>query len=62
MTEFNYQDMFPLGEDTTDYRLITTDGIQTATFNGRDITVIRPEALSALTEAAFRDVSHLYRT
>jgi fumarate hydratase class I len=62
MTAFNYQDMFPLGEDTTDYRLITTDGIQTATFNGRDITVIRPEALSALTEAAFRDVSHLYRT
>ena len=62
MTEFNYQEMFPLGEDTTEYRLITTDGIQTATFNGRDITVIKPEALSALTEAAFRDVSHLYRT
>lgn len=62
MTEFNYQEMFPLGEDTTDYRLITTDGVQTATFNGRDITVIQPEALSALTEAAFRDVSHLYRT
>ena len=62
MTEFNYQDMFPLGEDTTDYRLLTTDGIQAATFNGQEITVVQPEALSALTEAAFRDVSHLYRT
>jgi fumarate hydratase, class I len=62
MTEFNHQDMFPLGEDTTAYRLITTDGIATETFGGREITVIQPEALTALTETAFRDVSHLYRT
>ena len=62
MTEFNHQEMFPLGEDTTAYRLITEDGIATATFNDREITVIQPEAITALTEAAFRDVSHLYRT
>ena len=42
MTEFNHQEMFPLGEDTTAYRLITEDGIATATFNGREITVIQP--------------------
>lgn len=62
MTAFSHQEMFPLGEDTTAYRLITTDGIATETFNGREITVIQPEALTTLTEAAFRDVSHLYRT
>ena len=62
MAEFNYQEMFPLGEDTTDYRLITTDGVRTEAFNGKDITVVAAEALTALAEAAFRDVSHLYRT
>ena len=62
MTAFSHQEMFPLGEDTTAYRLITTDGIATETFHGREITVIQPDALTTLTEAAFRDVSHLYRT
>ena len=62
MTEFSYQDMFPLGKDDTEYRLITQDGITQASFEGRDMTIIQPEALTALTEEAFRDVSHLYRT
>ena len=62
MTEFSYQDMFPLGKDDTEYRLITRDGITKGTFEGRDMTIIQPEALTALTEEAFRDVSHLYRT
>ena len=62
MAEFNYQEMFPLGADTTDYKLISTDGIRTATFNDREITIVAAEALAALSEAAFRDVSHLYRT
>jgi fumarate hydratase class I len=62
MTDFNYQEMFPLGEDDTAYRLISREGIETGTFNGRRITVVSPETLTTLTEEAFRDVSHLYRT
>jgi len=62
MTEFTYQDMFPLGDDDTEYRMITQDGIAKGTFEGRDVTIIQPEALTALTEEAFRDVSHLYRS
>ena len=62
MTEFSYQDMFPLGEDTTEYRLLTRDGITTGRFNDQPVTVISPEILTTLTEEAFRDVAHLYRT
>jgi fumarate hydratase class I len=62
MAEFIYQEMFPLGDDDTQYRLVTTDGVASGTFEGRDVTVIAPEALTALTAEAFRDVSHLYRT
>ena len=62
MAAFTYQDMFPLGEDTTEYRLVSKDGIARESFQGREVTVIRPEALTTLAEAAFRDVSHLYRT
>ncbi|MGD9333333.1 MAG: fumarate hydratase, partial [Desulfobacterales bacterium] len=62
MAAFNYQDMFPLGEDTTEYRLMSQEGIARASFHGRTITVIQPETLTTLAEAAFRDVSHLYRT
>jgi len=62
MTEFNYQEMFPLGNDDTAYRRISREGIATGTFNGRSVTIVSPEALTTLTEEAFRDVSHLYRT
>jgi len=62
MADFTYQDMFPLKDDGTAYRMITKAGISTGTFEGREITMVAPEALSLLTEEAFRDVSHLYRT
>jgi fumarate hydratase class I len=61
MTEFNYQEMFPLGADATTYRLITRDGIHLKEFEGRAMTCIVPEVLTRLAEEAFRDVSHLYR-
>jgi fumarate hydratase class I len=54
--------MFPLGEDGTPYRLIGQEGIETGTFKGQTVTIVPPDTLSALTEEAFRDVSHLYRT
>ncbi len=61
MVEFAFQEMFPLGEDTTVYRLLTEDHVAAKTMDGRPVTVIQPEALTTLAEAAFRDVSHLYR-
>ncbi|MEE9418132.1 MAG: fumarate hydratase, partial [Desulfatiglandaceae bacterium] len=62
MTEFLYQDPFPPGDDTTEYRLLTKDYISTGSFADKQITIIDPEGLTLLAEAAFRDVSHLFRT
>ncbi|MGD8241343.1 MAG: fumarate hydratase [Desulfobacterales bacterium] len=62
MVEFKFQEMFPLGEDTTTYRHLTQDYVTVTSMAGQSVTVIQPEALTVLAEAAFRDVSHRYRT
>ncbi len=61
MTEFLYQDPFPLSKDTTEYRLLTKDYVATDSLDGRQIIKITPEGLTLLAEEAFRDVSHLLR-
>ena len=59
---FVYQDPLPLGPDTTSYRLLSREGISTATFEGREILKVAPEALAYLTRQAFHDTSFFLRT
>jgi len=54
-------DLFPLGEDTTTYRKITSDHVTSETFNGREILTVAPEGLRLLAEAAMADINHLLR-
>ena len=61
MTNFIYQDMFPAGQDATEYRLLTEAHISTAAFDGREVLKISAEGLTFLAEQAFKDVSHLLR-
>jgi fumarate hydratase, class I len=61
MAEFNYQEMFPLEEDPTEYRLITKEYISTGSFDGKIIVKVDPQALTVLAQEAFFDVSHLLR-
>ncbi|WP_373498679.1 fumarate hydratase [Desulfococcus sp.] len=61
MVAFKYQEMFPLSEDPTEYRLLTRDHIRIESFDGKEMLVVAPEALTLLAEQAFRDVSHLLR-
>ncbi len=61
MVEFEYQDMFPIGEDTTEYRLLTNKLIGTSSFNGKEILTIEPDGLALVSRQAFTDVSHLLR-
>ena len=61
MTEFQYQSMFPLKEDATEYRLLTKEYVTTTSWNGGDMLQVDPEGLTVLAEAAFKDVSHLLR-
>lgn len=58
---FSYQDPFPLGEDTTEYRLLSQEGISTTEFEGKSVLKIAPEVLSFLTAQAFRDCSFTLR-
>ena len=61
MAAFHYQDLFPLAEDTTAYRLLTQDDVSVSTFNGNDMVTVAREGLTRLAEQAFTDVSHLLR-
>ena len=60
-TEFHYQHMFPLGEDTTEYYLLTKDHVSVSEFEGNPILKIEKEGLTKMANAAFRDVSFLLR-
>ncbi len=61
MPEFAYTDLLPLGEDTTDYRHLTSDGVSTRRAFGRDFIEVEPGVLSLLTQTAMRDIAHLLR-
>ena len=62
MADFKYQDMFPLTEDTTEYRLLSEDHVSTGTFDGAEVLKISAEGLTVLAEQAFNDVSHRLRS
>ena len=61
ITPFKYQPMFPLGEDTTEYYLLTKDYVSVSEFEGKPILKIEKEGLTAMANAAFRDVSFMLR-
>lgn len=61
MTEFAFQEMFPLAGDKTEYRQLTADHVTMGAFEGTGILKVAPEGLSLLAEQAFTDVAHLYR-
>jgi len=58
---FTYQDPFPLGADETEYRLLSKEGISTATFEGKEILKVEPSALAYVAQHAIRDTSFLLR-
>jgi fumarate hydratase class I len=61
MPEFHYQEMFEHGADTTPYRKLTSDYVSTATFEGREILKVDPQALTLLAREAMDDIAHLFR-
>jgi fumarate hydratase class I len=59
---FAYQDPLPLGADETEYRLLSKEGVSTASFEGREILKVEPEVLAFVTQQAFHDTSFFLRT
>ena len=62
MPEFIYEDLLPVGADTTEYRLISKDGVSTFEADGKTFLKISPEAIRNLTEVAMHDISHYLRS
>ena len=61
IVDFKYAPMFQLGEDKTEYRLLTKEGVTTSTFEGHEIVKVAPEALTLLAQEAFHDVEFMLR-
>ena len=62
MSDNDYFPMVPSFEDTTKYRLLTSDYVETIEVDGREILKIDPEGIALLTAQGFSDTSHLLRT
>ncbi len=59
--EFKYAPMFQLGEDKTQYRLLTKEGISVTQFEGKEIIKVSREALTMLAQQCFHDVEFKLR-
>lgn len=58
---FHYQEMFPLGPDTTEYYHLTSDYVKTENWGGHEFLVIDPEALTVLARQATHDNAFMLR-
>jgi fumarate hydratase, class I len=61
MPDFEFQEILPLGKDSTPYRLLTKDHVSTFEAGGKTFLKVEPEALTLLTRTAMRDIAHLLR-
>ena len=59
--EFHYEELFQLGADTTEYRLLTKEHVSVETCGGRELLVVAPEALTLLSNQAFHDINFFLR-
>jgi len=63
VSEFAYEDMLPVGADTTEYRLLTKDGVETVDGpDGTKFLRVSNEALELLSKEAYHDISFYLRT
>lgn len=61
MPQFTYEPTFQLGHDTTNYRLLSTDGVSTIEAAGHTFLKVSPAALKLLAKQAFIDISFFLR-
>ena len=59
--EFSYQDLLPIGEDKTEYRQLSAEGVSTFNAEGRQFLMVTPVAIENLTKVAIHDISHYLR-
>ena len=58
---FSYSDLLPLGDDTTQYRSLGSDGVSVVKLGDKEFLQVTPEAIAKLTEEAIHDINHYLR-
>jgi fumarate hydratase class I len=61
MPEFSHVDLLPTGEDSTEYRLLTSSGVTRRQALRRDFLEVDPAVLTLLASEGMRDIAHLLR-
>jgi fumarate hydratase class I len=61
MPDFEFQEMFPVGDDDTPYRRLEGSFVATDAFRGNRVLSVDPAGLTQLAADAVRDISHLFR-
>ena len=61
MSDNSFHPLIPNFDDTTEYRLITDDFVETVFTGDREVLKIDPEGIAHLTAEGFSDTSHLLR-
>jgi len=59
---FSYSELLPIGPDETEYRLISTEGVEQFETSAGTFLRVSPDAITRLTEVAMRDIAHLLRS
>lgn len=59
--EFYYQEMFPMGKDTTEYYLLTKEHVSVSEFEGKEILKVDKQALTEVARVAMHDCSFFLR-
>ncbi|HCI56366.1 MAG TPA: FumA C-terminus/TtdB family hydratase beta subunit [Bacteroidales bacterium] len=62
MADFIYEKIFQRGEESTEYRLVTKDYVETVEYGGRKILKVNPEGLVLLAREAINDLSFFMRS
>jgi fumarate hydratase class I len=62
MADFAFTEILPLGPDTTEYRLVSTEGVSQVETPLGTFLKVEPEAITLLTQTAMRDIAHLLRS
>lgn len=62
MADFTYSPLLPIGSDTTEYRLVTDEGVDVVRGpGGRQLLTVEPDVLTLLTAEAMHDIAHFLR-
>ncbi len=58
---FHYEPLFELGQDPTEYRLLTREHVAVKPFEGTDVLCVQSHALTLLCSQAFHDINYFLR-